>query len=378
MESHYTTSLGVKPMTTHLTRRQFIASASAIATGIAGKPIFAQTDLQDSGGSSRRVGAVAYGFYYAIGLFRYKDRPGERMKALEFVEATRKCGGDVAQLYHSMITSLNKNELKELRNRAEELDVALEVHGGSALLPRFEEVFQSAVALGIKVVGCSFGMLMRPDKIESLEGWDAHTLRCQSRLAELARAAKPLGLTIGVENHLDFTVEELWDLVTKAKSNHVGVIFDIGNTVGTLDDPTEAAELLGPYVVATHYKDFAIEETNLGFRFTMVPLGSGSLRIQDITKTLLKHIRPDVNFSIEMMNGQHFDVNWLEKRFWTAYRNKAPRQVAATLRHIRSKPFDPIECIRVEEYDKLSYEDHVALELDRMKRCVAYLCDIIH
>lgn len=362
-------------MTSHLTRRQFIASA--IATSAATKPIFAKEDRQGSGEHPRRVGAVAYGFYFAIGLFRYQDRPGDRMNALEFVEATRECGGDVAQLYHSMITSLNEGELKQLRARAEELDVALEVHGGSAFLPRFEAVFQPAVALGIKVVGCSFGMLMRPGKIESLKAWDAHTMRCQLRLTELANAAKPLGLTIGVENHLDFTVEELRDLVTQAKSDHVGVIFDIGNTVGTLDDPTEAAELLGPYVVATHYKDFAIEETNLGFRFTMVPLGSGSLRIEDVTKALLKHIRPDVNFSIEMMNGQHFDVNWLENRFWSAYRNKAPRQIAATLRHIRSKPFDPKECIPVEEYDKLPYGDHVALEFDRMKRCVAYLNDII-
>ena len=43
---------------------------------------------------------------------------------------------------------------------------------------------------------------------------------------------------------------------------------------------------LGPLVVALHYKDFAIEETPLGFRFTMVPLGAGSLNLPEITRRL--------------------------------------------------------------------------------------------
>jgi len=48
--------------------------------------------------------------------------------------------------------------------------------------------------------------------------------------------------------------------ITTSAGALVGVIFDVGNTVGTLDDPTEATDVLGPYTVATHYKDFAIEE----------------------------------------------------------------------------------------------------------------------
>lgn len=362
-------------MNTDPTRRQFIAAS--IAAGAAASSTFATKPSQAAVVPSRRIGAVAYGFHYAIGLFQYKDRPGERMSALQFVEATHQCGGNVAQLYGTMITSLDGRELKRLRDRAGELDVALEVHGGSALSPNFEKVLKPAAALGCSVVGCSFGMLMRPDKIATLEAWDEHTRRCQSRLAELARAAKSWRLTIGVENHLDFTVEELRDLVKRAESDQVGVIFDVGNTVGTLDDPTESADVLGPYIVATHFKDFAIAETHLGFRFTMVPLSSGSLRLGDITRALLKRVRPEVNFSIEMINGQHFDVNWLEDRFWAAYRNKSPRQVAATLRHIRSKPFDPKECVPVEEYDKLPHKERVALEFDRMRRCIAYLRDLV-
>ena len=193
----------------------------------------------------------------------------------------------------------------------------------------------------------------------------------------MAPLARSLGLTIGVENHLDFNVEELRDLIKRVNSPNVGVIFDVGNTIGTLDDPTEAADILGPHTVATHYKDFAIEEVARGFRFTMVPLGCGSLRLREITERLLKHVDPKMGMSIEMMNGQHFEVNWLEDRFWTAYRNKTAQQVAATLRHIRGKAINIDEFKLVEEVDKLPHEEHMEFEQDRMIHCIAYLKGIL-
>lgn len=346
-------------------------AASGLAVGLNRSTAHAEPN------SGHRIGAVAYAYRYSIGLFIYKDRTGDRMDALRFVEATHEAGGNVAQLFHSMITSLSEAELKRVRDRAAELDVALEVHGGYALTPRFDAVLKPAAALGSKVVGCSFGMMLRPDKIATLAAWDEHLRQSRARLAELARAAQPLGIVIGVENHLDFTTEELRDLVTEANSPHVGVLLDIGNAVGTLDDPIEAVDILGPHVVATHYKDFAVVENATGFQLIMVPLGAGSLQLGEITARLLKHVSPDVNFSIEMMNGQQVQIDWLEDRFWAPYRNKTPRQIAATLRHIRGKQFDRADFISETEVGKLPHEKHLAFEQERIKQCIGYLKELV-
>ena len=326
-----------------------------------------------------RVGGVAYNYQYAIGLFAYKDRPGERFDVMRFLEANHEAGGEVAQLYHTQIRDLDEEGLKRLRQRAEELDVRLEVLGGVPLgkWAKFEDTMHRAAILGSKVVGCSFGFLMRPDRINTLDAWDEHTRKSEARLRELAPLAKSFGLTIAVENHLDFTVEEMRDLIEKVNSPNVRVLFDVGNIVGTLDDPTEAAEILGPLTVATHYKDFAIEEVARGFRFCMVPLGCGSLRVREVTERLLKHVDPEMAMSIEMINGQHFEVNWLEDRFWTAYRNKAARQLAATLRHVRGKAINIDEYILIEELDKLPHEQRVQYEQDRNARCIAYLKEML-
>lgn len=368
-------------------RRSFLGTSVGALAGaglLAGseKPLAAAAEspvaTQQRSGRNR-VGTVAYSYQYSIGLFSYKDRPGTRFDALKFVEATAEAGGEVAQLYYTQIRDLDQDGLKRLRQRAEALDVLLEVHGGGALgkWSKFEDTMQRAATLGSKVIGCSFGFLMRPDRINTLDAWDEHTKQCEARLRELAPLAKSLDLTIGVENHLDFSVEELRDLITGVNSPNVGVLFDVGNILGTLDDPTEAADILGPLTVATHYKDFAIEEVARGFRFCMVPLGSGSLRLREITQQLLKHVDPEMGMSIEMINGQHFELNWLENRFWTAYRNKTARQLAGTLRHVRGKAINIDDFQLIEEVDKLPHEEHISYEQDRLARCIAYLKRIL-
>lgn len=367
--------------TQKMSRRTFttatVLGALEIASGRLSQSAACGTEATSEPGVPRRVGAVAYAFQYSIGLFSYKDRPGERMDAVGFVEATREAGGDVAQIYHSMIDGLDEVGLRRLRDRADELDVLLEVHGGYAGRKDFENTIHRAAALGARVVGCSFGMMLRPDKIATLAAWDEHVAKCRARLEELGAIAGSHGVKIAVENHLDFTVEELHDLIKSLNTPNVGVLFDVGNTLGTLDDPLEAAEVLGPLTLATHYKDFAVVENATGFQLTMVPLGSGSLQLRAITQRLLRHVSPDVAFSIEMMNGQQLQIDWLEDRFWVPFRNKTARQVAATLRHIRSKPIVQADFISQSEVDKLPHDAHVKFEAERIARCISYLKELV-
>lgn len=184
-----------------------------------------------------RIGVVCYSLQYQIGLFSYQDRGGEKLDAAGFARRTREAGGEVAQIFHSMIDSLAEDELAHLRRAADENDVVLEVHGGGAQRPDFEATMRRAKALGAKVVGCSFGMMMRPDKIGTLGEWDEHLADCKGRYAELLETAAELDVKLGIENHLDFTIEELRDLVRDADSPHAGVILDVGNPIGTRKVP---------------------------------------------------------------------------------------------------------------------------------------------
>ncbi|MBF0199128.1 MAG: sugar phosphate isomerase/epimerase, partial [Planctomycetes bacterium] len=243
-------------------RRFFGKSAGALASagiimnsaGLLGVHANNKPNTGEKSLKRNRVGGVAYSYQYSIGLFKYNNRPGGKFDAMKFLEANYQAGGEIAQLYYPMIKNLNNDDLVKLRRRAEELNMRLEVLGGNALGRSFEDCINRAVTLGSKIVGCTFGFLMRPNKISTLEAWDKHTNKCLARLRKLAPIAKSLGIIIAAENHFDFTVDEMYNLIKNVNSPHVGILFDVGNIIGTLDDPTEAADKLGPLIVATHYK----------------------------------------------------------------------------------------------------------------------------
>ena len=249
----------------------------------------------------------------------------------------------------------------------------LEPYGGEPYTPAFEDILRRSAALGAKVVGCYSGWHLRPDKITTLEAWDAHVARLERRLRELEPIVRRLGLKLAVENHWDLTTEELHGVICKIDSPHIGVLFDVGNSLGTLDDPVEAARLLGPYTVATHVKDFAVEEGPRGYQVTMVPLGTGSLRLEQITAELLRQAGPEVHLCVEMFLGSLLQVPWLEDRFWAAFRNKTGRQVAATLAHVRSHPYDMAQLRAVQQWKSLSRDQLLSLESDCVRRSVAFL-----
>jgi sugar phosphate isomerase/epimerase len=76
-------------------------------------------------------------------------------------------------------------------------------------------------------------------------------------LSRAAEAAEAQGVTLALENHIDFTSQEVVRIVEAVGSDYLKVNFDTGNTIRLFEDPVEAAARLAPYTVSTHTKDIA-------------------------------------------------------------------------------------------------------------------------
>lgn len=74
-------------------------------------------------------------------------------------------------------------------------------------------------------------------------------------LKEAAKAAEDHGVTLALENHIDFTSTEILQILDGVDSDSLRVNFDTGNALRLYEDPVEAARNLAPYTVATHTKD---------------------------------------------------------------------------------------------------------------------------
>jgi sugar phosphate isomerase/epimerase len=92
------------------------------------------------------------------------------------------------------------------------------------------------------------------------------------------KVAEDHGVKLAVENHIDFTADEILQILEGVGSAYLGLNFDTGNFLRLLDDPVAGMKKLAPYVYATHVKDL-LPDRNASptdwYFFAGVPVGLG-------------------------------------------------------------------------------------------------------
>lgn len=106
---------------------------------------------------------------------------------------------------------------------------------------------------------------------------------------EAVKLAEEYDIKLAVENHIDFTADEILQLLEGVDSKRFGVNFDTGNFLRLLDDPIAGMEKLAPYVFATHIKDLMPNpqaRPTDWFFFSGVPVGRGLINNRKLAEIL--------------------------------------------------------------------------------------------
>jgi sugar phosphate isomerase/epimerase len=131
-------------------------------------------------------------------------------------------------------------------------------------------------------------------------------------LKKAVAVAESHNVTLAIENHIDFTSEEILQILDGVGSPNLKANFDTGNALRMFEDPLVAAENLAPHCVATHTKDVAFRKGgNPMERFTSwpsVPAGKGDVDLLGIAQILDK-AKFQGSLAIEMdLMGAPFDT----------------------------------------------------------------------
>ena len=136
-------------------------------------------------------------------------------------------------------------------------------HGAGQPTERFADfVTRLCLPLGVRVVGTTSPThggrwLKDPPLALQLE-------RLAAALRRLAPIAERHAVMLAVENHADYRGHELAAVLEEVDSPAVGAKLDTGNAFAAVEDPTEAARALAPFVFATHVKDVRVESEPWG------------------------------------------------------------------------------------------------------------------
>ncbi len=253
--------------------------------------------------------------------------------AFELLDFAKKHGASSAHFSEPrFLRSLQPDHLKRVRERADDLGLALEVGFGSicptstrfaadegSAQKQLLRMSAAARILGSPFVRCYLGSADDRKGGIPFEKHIENTIAvCKSVRDHEGRR----GIKIAVENHAgDLQALQLKQLIEEAGKDYVGALLDPGNAAWTLEDPHHALEVLAPYALTTGIRDSRIWQDGNGINVMWVPMGKGNIDI-DRWARRFGELRPDLPFSLEIIHTaspRKFAVR--DPKFWDCYRD---------------------------------------------------------
>jgi sugar phosphate isomerase/epimerase len=339
-------------------RRQFLTQCVAAPIALLAAPSLGAQDQatkqNDSTAKLGRLGIVIHS--YGI---RRAHRPSGFADPLVFLEYCRKLGAGGVQV------SLGRGDdayVGKIRDAVTASGMYLEGIVGlprsASDVARFNDELRTAKECGATVLR---SVMLSGRRYETFETADAFRQFAERSWQSLV-LAKPVvekhGVRLAIENHKDWRVPELLDILKRIDSPNIGVTLDTGNSIALLEEPHEVVEAYAPYTFTLHFKDMAVAEYGDGFLLSEVPLGTGFVDLARVIK-LVRDKRPEANFNLEMMTRDPLRVPCLGMKYWATFADLPAKELARTLTMVRDKAAkQPLPRIsELSQAEKLTRED---------------------
>ena len=261
-------------------------------------------------------------------------------------------------------------DLRQLRGRAEQLGMYIE---GMVQLPKngetsaFEKDIQDAKDAGAVCVRAAALSGRRYESFASLADWRKFVTDSRRNLEAALPILGKYKIPLALENHKDWTADEMVELMKSHPSEYLGVCLDFGNNIALLDDPINVTEMLAPFTIATHVKDMGVEWFNDGFLLSEMVLGQGFL---DLTRmiSIVRRARPATRLSLEMITRDPLQVPCLTDKYWIAFPDRNGVFLARTMQLVqRYKSTTPLPRI-----SGLSPEAQLQAEQENVRASMQY------
>lgn len=288
----------------------------------------------------------------------------------DFLEFCHSLGAGGAQ---APLASLDTDYVRKVRERAEQWGMYVEIEvelpkGGST--DEFEGTVKAAKDVGAVAMRTACLGGRRYEVFSNLDAWKEFVARSKQRIAKAAPIVDKYRVPLGMENHKDWTADELAALLKEYSSEYLGACLDTGNNISLLDDPTDVIQKLASYAVSTHFKDMGVAEDPDGFLLSEVVLGDGFLDLGRMIE-IVHQARPQTKFNLEMITRDPLKIPCLTDKYWATFPQRNGLYLARTLRLVRDhRPQKALP-----QPEALPLEQRLQVEEENVKRCLGYAAD---
>lgn len=242
-----------------------------------------------------KVGIDSYCYHRFFGeVYPEQPKPEKSMSLEDFLKRAHELQVDGVSLESCFIPRLDKEYLSEIKGMLDEYNLdrvyawghpdGLESGKNEKAYDEMIASFDYAKQIGAKVmrvVGSSLKFRFDPH--------EPQIERLSKMFSEAVKVAEKYDIKLAMENHLDFSSDEILTIIKNVNSPYFGVNFDTGNCVRVLDDPVEGVKKLAKYIYATHIKDLKPQKgvpVTEWYFFSCTPIGDGLVDNQKIAQIL--------------------------------------------------------------------------------------------
>lgn len=283
---------------------------------------------------------------------------------LEFLEHCNRLGAAGIQ---ASFASLEAAYVKRVGDRAKELGMYIEIMSGlpKASTAQFVQTMEAAKSIGALCVRSACLGGRRYETFATLDDWKKFVADSKTAIARAVPVAEKLKMPFAIENHKDWTVDEMVPLVKSYSSDYFGVCLDTGNNISLLDDPMEVVERLSPYALSTHIKNMAVDEAPEGFLLSEVLADQGMMDMRKVIATIQK-ARPNTKLTLEMITRNPLNVPCLTDKYWATFPDRNGLPMARTLSMVRAKK------TKLPRMEGMDHAAQVQLENENVKQWLAF------
>ncbi len=226
------------------------------------------------------MGISSFTYGWSMGVDGYASRLNEQ----DLIHQTLKFGLKCLQLGDNLpVHTLSHSRLTDLRKATEENTIRLEVGARKLTEDHLHRYIDIAAFLQAPLLR----FVIDENEYEP----DSKTII--SILRNVLSDLRKHKITLGIENHDRFKSKELAKIMESISDQHVGICLDCVNSIGAGEGIEWVTDILAPYTVNLHIKDFSIQRFShkMGFTVAGAEAGKGMLNLPWVMEKLATYHR---------------------------------------------------------------------------------------
>jgi sugar phosphate isomerase/epimerase len=220
-----------------------------------------------------KAGISSYTYTWAVGIPGWMPR--KPLTAYDLIDKAANAGLELVQMADNLpLEMFAVNELNNLHQYARSKNILIEM-GGRGLTPEHTmKCLQAAERLNSSILRM----------VIDTQGFEPDIPTIVSIIRELEPEFKSRNIKLAIENHDRFKAKEFVKMIEEAGSDMTGICLDSVNSMGAGEGFNTVADILIPYTINLHIKDFVIFRVahKMGFVIEGRPAGKGMLDIPDL------------------------------------------------------------------------------------------------